>query len=133
MCALINSPKAVCASRVLVPHAKASISRSGAHAERKRLTEARRPASSSCILELRSWKWKCLRRLWCKLARCLWTTALIYMQLFLCSLSSNTPLFFLMGWSDNIAWSHHVTLFFSSVQSESTELYGTLIIKYSLV
>lgn len=137
MCALINSPEALCASWVLVPHAKACISRSGAHAERKRLTEARRPASSSCILELRCWKWKCLRRLRCKLARCLWTTAaaetaLIYMQWFLCSLSSNTPCFFflfLMGRSDNIARSHHVTFnSFASVKSESTELYGTLMI-----
>lgn len=58
---LINSPGALCASSFLAPHAKACISRSGTHAERKRLTEARRPASSSCILEHRCWKWKSVR------------------------------------------------------------------------
>lgn len=61
-------------------------------------------------------------------------TAAIYVQWFLCSLSSNTPaFFFLMGRSDNIALSHHVI--FNSLASEkswSTKLYVLLII-HSLI
>lgn len=58
----------------------------------------------------------------------------LYAMISLFSFLKYTVFFFLMGRSDNIARSHHVTFnSFASVKSESTELYGTLIVKYSLV
>lgn len=60
-------------------------------------------------------------------------TAAIYMQWFLCSLSSNTPAFFSLWAGVTILPSHHVI--FNSLASEeswSTELYVPLII-HSLI